>query len=127
MSRCRSYVLALLLAFVGAACTQEQAAVVALRKALQQEYPGARFDVAFAPGLRALELTVDSAGFRNYKLDSSQRHSIGQTIARFALQHYAGAANLDTVTIQIIEERSGALFWRSSAFDRESFSVTGLR
>jgi len=101
--------------------------VVVLRRALRQEYPGARFEVALTRGLRNLELTVDSAGFRHYALDKVQRHSLGQAMARFTLQHYGAAATLDTITIQIIEERSGALFWKNWVFDRESFGVSGLR
>jgi hypothetical protein len=127
MSRCRSLVVASLLALVGATCTLDRSAVGALRQALHQEYPGARFEVAFTHGPRNLELTVDSAGFRNYKLDKDQRHRIGQAMAHFVLQHYSAAANLDTITIQIIEERSGALVWKSWAFDRESFGVASLR
>jgi len=122
----RGIVLATLLVFGGAACTRQHAAAGALRDALRRAYPGARFELAFAGGPRTLQITVDSAGFRNYKLDSHQLHSLGQTLARFALQHYGEAAALDTITVQVVEERSGALLWRSVTFERESFSVAGL-
>jgi hypothetical protein len=127
MPSCRGIVLAALLAVAGAACTHEHAAVVALRKALQVQYPGARFEVAFTHGFHNLELTVDSVGFRNYKLDSHQRHTIGEAMARFTLQHYGAAVSLDSITIRIIEERSGGLFWKSWSSDDETFAVAGLR
>jgi len=126
MLRSRGIVLATLLVIGGAACTRQHAAVSALRDALRREYPGARFDLAFARGPRNLEITIDSAGFRNYKLDSHQLHGLGQALARFALQHYGEADALDTITVQVVEERSGALLWKSVTFERESFSVAGL-
>jgi len=127
MLRSRGIVLATLLVFGGAACTRQHAAVSALRDALRRAYPGARFDLAFAGKPSNLQITVDSAGFRNYQLDSHQLHSLGQALARFTLQHYGEAAALDTITIQVVEERSGALLWRSVTFERESFSVAGVR
>jgi hypothetical protein len=126
MLRRRGIVVAALLALAAAACTEQHTAAVALRTALHQEYPGAWFDVSFASSPRNLEITVDSAGFRNYKMDSHQLHTIAEVMARFTLQHYVAAAPLDTITIQIIEERSGALFWKSEALQRERFSVAAL-
>lgn len=127
MTRGRSVVLASLLAVAAVSCTSEPAHVVALRQALQAEYPGARFEVQFTKGPRHLEFSVDSAAFRNYKLDEGRRRAIGQAMARFALQHYGAAASLDSITVQFIQERSGALFWKSWAYTEESFAVAGLR
>jgi hypothetical protein len=126
MLRWRGLVTAALFALEAAACTQQHARAVALETALHQAYPGARFDVTFAGGPGSLEITVDSAGFRNYRLDSHQLHTIAEAMAQFTLQHYAGAAALDTVTVQFIQEQSGALFWRSRTYQRESFSVAAL-
>jgi hypothetical protein len=127
MLRCRRIVFAALLSLAAAACSQQHAPAAAVRTALRQAYPGARFDVAFPSGPGNLEITVDSAGFRNYKLDSRQLHAIAEGMARFALQHYAGAAALDTITVQVIEERSGALLWKRQVYQRESFGAAALR
>jgi hypothetical protein len=127
MLRCRTVVLAAALAAAAAACVRETADVVDLQRALRQEYPGARIEVSFINGPHHLELLVDSAAWRDYQLATSELHALGQPIARFALEHYGAAADLDSITVDFVQERSGFLFWKSTAFTRNSFAVADLR
>jgi hypothetical protein len=127
MRCCRTVALATVLTAATAACAREIGDVGHLQRALRQEYPGAHIEVSFVNGPRQLELLVDSAAWSNYQLETSELHALGQPIARFALEHYGAAADLDSITVDFVQERSGFLFLKSSAFTRSSFAVADLR
>jgi len=101
--------------------------VAALHQALQQEYPGAEFEVSFIGGLHHLELTVDTAVFGNYRLDDSQRRALGEEMVRIALDHFGAASELDSITIQFVQERSDSLLSRSMSMITEKFALADLR
>ncbi len=88
MSRHLPVVLAVHFAAAIAARAGETSDVDALQQALRQEYPRAEFDVSLTEGSHHLELTVDTAVYGNYRLDDSQRRTLGQAMARFALEHF---------------------------------------
>ena len=126
MLHCRTVVLAAVLTAAAAACVRETADVFDLQRALRQEYPGARFEVSFINGPHHLELLVDSAAWSNYQLATSELRALGQPIARFVLQHYGAAADLDSISIDFVQERSGVLLWKSWAFTRTNFAAADL-
>jgi len=98
-----------------------------LKQVLEQEYPGAQFEVGYVSGLVHLELTVDTAVYGNYRLDDSQRRALGEEMARIALEQLATASELDSITIQFVQERSGGLLRKSWSMIEETFAVADLR
>ena len=101
--------------------------VAALQQTLQQEYPGAHFEISFIGGLHHLKLTVDTAMYGNYRLDDSQRRTLGEKMARIALDHYGAASELDSISIQFLQERLSGLLSRSWSMIEEKFPVADLR
>ena len=119
-------VLAVLCAAI-VACAGETSDVDALEQALREEYPGAQFEVSLTEGSHHLELMVDTAVYGNYRLDNFQRRTLGEAMARLALEHVGAAADLDSISIDFIQERSGAWLWKGWSMLGESFAVAGLR
>ena len=107
-------------------CGGEIRDVDALEQALRQEYAGAQFEVGFVGGPYHLKLTVDTAVYGNYRLDDSQRRTLGEAMARFALDHYGAAANLDSISVQFVQERSGSLLSKSWTMMEEKSAVADL-
>ena len=95
------------------ACGGKTPEVDTLEQDLRQEYPGAQFEVGFISGSHHLELTVDTAVYGNYRLDDSQRRALGEEMARLVLDRYGAAADLDSISIQFVQERSGTLLSKS--------------
>ena len=123
----RSTMLYAVLLITGAGgCAGDTTGTAALREALQTEYPGANVEISFGSSARHMELSVDSAAWRNYQLATSELESIGESMARFVVAEYEPAA-LDSITIDFIQERSGMLFWKSWAFTRTRFAAVELR
>ena len=126
MLRRLTVVLATLLTAAAVACARETADVLTLQRALRQEYPGAQFEVGFINGPHHLRLLVDSAVWRDYQLPTSELRPY-QRMARFVLEQYGAAADLDSITIDFLTERSGVFFWKSLSFNRERFAAADLR
>ncbi len=116
-------------AFIAAAvaCGFETPGVDALQRDLRQEYPDAQLEVSFINTTHHLELTVDTAVYGNYRLDDSQRRALGEEMARFVLDHYGAAADLDSISIEFVQERSGWWVLQSWSMIREIFVVADLR
>jgi hypothetical protein len=127
MLRSRAVLLSVLLTATAAACARENSSLVALTQALRQAYPGVRVEVRLANAGHRLGIQVDSAAWRNYRLATSELRARGLPIARFALQHYGAGADLDSVTIDFIQERTGAFVWKRWAFIRTTFGVGEVR
>ena len=117
---------AILLIAGAGGCAGETIGVAALREALKAEYPGANVEISFGSSPRYMELSVDSAAWRDYQLPTSELESIGERMARFVVAEYAPAV-LDSIAIDFIQERSGMLFWKSWAFTRARFAAAELR
>ena len=119
--------LSLFSAAAAVACGGKTPDVATLEQAFQQEYPGAQFEVSFISGLHHLELTVDTAVYGNYRLDDSRRRALGKEMARFALDHYGAASELDSISIAFVQERSGGLLSKGWSMIEEKFAVADLR
>jgi hypothetical protein len=113
MQRGRTLGVVFALAVSLAACSARRDNVGALTQALRQQYPGVQVHVQLANAGRKLWIRADSGAWRNYRLSSSELQARAAPIARFALQHYMGARSIDSVTVEFVQETSGALLWKS--------------
>ncbi len=120
MRRGTSFGISLALAVAVAGCGGRRDHTGPLARALRHQYPGVQVHVQLANAGRKLWIRVDSAAWRNYRLASSELQARATPIAHFALQHYSGAEAIDSVTVEFVQETSGALFWKS--WSSEAFS-----
>lgn len=101
--------------------------MAALQQALQQEFPGAQFELRFIDGPYHLEITVDTAVYGNFRLDDAQRRVLGEDMARIAIEYFGAASQVDSISIQFVQERSGGLLSSSWSMMREKYAVADFR
>jgi len=101
--------------------------IAGVKQALQRQYPGAQFEVGFVGGLHHLELTVDTAVYGHYRLDDSQRRALAEEMARIAVEHLGAMPELDSLTVEFIQERSGSLLSNSWSTIKETLALADLR
>jgi hypothetical protein len=123
-SRAASVLVALTAAAVLASCAREISSVVVAR-ALHQEYPKSRIDVALSSASRTLALTVDDS--LSHVLADSGLAARGRAMARFALQHYPAADGLDSITIMFVRERERGVLGESYSGELKRFATRDLR
>lgn len=101
--------------------------VAGLQRALQQEFPGSRFEARLATDSRHLEITVDTAAYGNFRLDDAQRRVLGEDMARIAIEYFGTSSQVDTISVQFVQERSDGLLSRSWSMIEEKYAVADLR
>ena len=76
-----------------------------LQAGLAEEYGDSAVKVAFVNGLHHIEVTLEDSASAG--LDESTARDRAARVARFVMEHYERASELERVSVEFVVERSG--------------------